>query len=77
MVKWTIDLCNDFPSPSLEELRRDKCHGPIGFEYAYIKLQEKQCIPGSYLIRQCEDIYDVYYIDIVIKSYVLFLNLFC
>lgn len=71
MVKWTVDLCRDLPSPALEALRSLKCHGPIGGEYSYIKLEEKQCIPGSYIIRQCEKTYDDYFIDIITKSYVI------
>lgn len=70
MVKWTVDLCGDLPSPSLDALRSLKCHGPIGGEYAYIKLEQKQCIPGSYIIRQCEKTYEQYFIDIITKSWV-------
>lgn len=64
-VKWTIDLCRELRSPQLETLRTLKCHGPIGGAYSYHKLRERECIPGSYIIRQCEKVYDNYYIDIV------------
>lgn len=67
MVKWTVDLCRDLRSPTLQTLRELKCHGPIGYEYAYTKLLYQQCAPGSYIIRQCEKIYENYYIDIVVK----------
>lgn len=69
MIKWTVDLCRDFSSPTLRVLRDLKCHGPIGGEYAYVKLQERQCLVGSYIIRQCEKLYDHYYIDIIVKTY--------
>lgn len=67
MVKWTVDLCRDLCSPTLQTLRELKCHGPIGYEYAYTKLLERQCSPGSFIIRQCEKIFDNYYIDIVVR----------
>lgn len=68
MVKWTVDLCRQLCSPTLHMLRELKCHGPIGGEYAYLKLQERQCSPGAYIVRQCEKIYENYYIDIIVKS---------
>ncbi|XP_037047669.1 tyrosine-protein kinase hopscotch isoform X3 [Bradysia coprophila] len=68
MATWTIDLCQSFKSPLLQELRELKCHGPIGGEFSYFKLQEKQSLAGSYIIRQCEKMYGVYYIDIITKS---------
>lgn len=67
MVKWTVDLCRELFSPTLLTLRELKCHGPIGGEYAYTKLQNRQCAAGSYIIRQCEKIYENYYIDIIVK----------
>jgi len=30
MVKWTFNLCNDVPTPSLQKLYALKCHGPVG-----------------------------------------------
>lgn len=68
MVKWTVNLCSDFKSPQLASLMADKCHGPIGGQFAYVKLQEKQSIPGSYIVRQCERSYGTYYIDIITKG---------
>lgn len=68
MATWTIDLCQSFKSPLLQELRDLKCHGPIGGEFSYFKLQDKQSLPGAYIIRQCEKTYGVYYIDIITKS---------
>lgn len=65
MVAWTVNLCNDLKSQSLEVLLSNKCHGPIGGEFSYQKLKEKQNIIGSYILRQCEQNYDTYYIDIV------------
>lgn len=67
MVKWTVDLCRDLCSPTLQTLRELKCHGPIGYEYSYAKLQSRQCPPGSFIIRQCEKIFDNFYIDIVVR----------
>lgn len=67
MVKWTVDLCRELSSPTLRDLRELKVHGPIGGEYSYVKLQERQCVVGSYIIRQCEKHYETYYIDIIVK----------
>lgn len=68
MVKWIIDLCRTYPSPSLHTLLTLKCHGPIGGEFSYLKLQEKHNITGSYIIRQCEKVYETYYIDIIASN---------
>lgn len=65
-VKWTIDLL--LMSLQLGTLRTLEFHVPIGGEYVYHKLQEGQCIPDSYIIRQCEKVYDNYYIDIITKE---------
>lgn len=65
MCKWTMSLCRELHSISLTELEINRCHGPIGGEYAYRKLKQ-QCV-GSYILRQCEKIYENYYIDIMVK----------
>lgn len=65
MVAWTVNLCMEFRSHSLEELLSNKCHGPVGGEFSYQKLKEKQNVTGSYILRQCEQKYDTYYIDII------------
>lgn len=65
MVKWTIDICSSLPTPSLKELQEINCHGSIGGAFSYMKLQEKQCVPGAYIIRQCEKDYGNFYIDII------------
>lgn len=67
MVKWTMDLCPMLPSLNLGTLNMLKCHGPIGGEYSYMKMKDRGCVPGSYIIRQCSKEYDVYFIDIVVK----------
>ena len=63
-VKWMLDLCLEYSTPSLQDLKHFKCHGPIGGEFSYAKIREKNNTPGSYIIRQCEKEYDTYYIDI-------------
>lgn len=68
MCKWTVNLCADFKSPQLERLLTEKCHGPIGGQAAYGKLQERSSIAGSYIVRQCEHNYDTFYIDIITKG---------
>jgi Janus kinase 2 len=69
MVKWNVDLCRTFPSPSLAKLKLIKCHGPIGGEFSYKKIEEKSNNSlGAFIVRQCEREYDTYYIDIVTKG---------
>jgi Janus kinase 2 len=69
MVKWNIDLCRNFQSPTLAKLRSVKCHGPIGGEFSYKKIEEKSNNSlGAFIVRQCEREYDTYYIDIVTKG---------
>uniref|UniRef100_A0A1B0DHM0 Protein kinase domain-containing protein n=1 Tax=Phlebotomus papatasi TaxID=29031 RepID=A0A1B0DHM0_PHLPP len=68
MVKWSINLCGNLPSPSLGRLEYMRCHGPIGKEYAYKKIQVNSNESGSFLARVCEECYDVYYIDIAFRK---------
>jgi len=69
MVKWTFNLCNDVPTPSLQKLYALKCHGPVGGEFSYAKLEEKRnSAPGCFIMRQCETKYDVYYLDVCTKE---------
>lgn len=65
LAKWTVNLCQELSSPSLNALEKNRCHGPIGGEYAYRKLQQQRV--GSYILRQCEKIHENYYIDIIVK----------
>ncbi|XP_014602066.1 PREDICTED: tyrosine-protein kinase hopscotch isoform X2 [Polistes canadensis] len=63
-IKWTFNLCRDVTTPSLERLHKLKCHGPVGKEFAYGKIEEKRANrPGSYIIRESETEYNVYYFD--------------
>ncbi|XP_034487752.1 tyrosine-protein kinase hopscotch [Drosophila innubila] len=63
-VKWMQDLCPSYKTPSLEELDRLYCHGPIGGGYSFMKLHENGDKCGSYIVRQCDREYNAYYIDI-------------
>lgn len=65
MCKWTMSLCRELCSHALTELEMNRCHGPIGGEYAYRKLQQQNV--GTYILRQCEKIHENYYIDIIVK----------
>ncbi|XP_004518856.1 tyrosine-protein kinase hopscotch [Ceratitis capitata] len=62
--KWSKDICNDFPTPSLKFLRETKCHGPIGGAYSFDKLRKMSEKRPTCIIRQCEKEYDVYFVDI-------------
>lgn len=68
MVKWNMDLCSQLASPSLKFLTDRKIHGPIGGDYSYNKIEEKGSSVGSFIIRQCEKVFDRYYIDIRTKA---------
>ncbi|XP_076665720.1 tyrosine-protein kinase hopscotch isoform X1 [Andrena cerasifolii] len=72
-VKWTFNLCGEIVTPTLKRLHKLKCHGPVGQEFAYAKLQQKRANkPGSYLIRESETEYNVYYLDACNKDGKLF-----
>ncbi|XP_044747142.1 tyrosine-protein kinase hopscotch [Coccinella septempunctata] len=67
--KWTFNICKDAPTPSLQKLYMMKCHGPVGGEFSYAKLEEKRSNrPGSFIIRESETKYNQYFIDICIKN---------
>lgn len=68
MVKWNMDLCSHLASPSLKFLTDRKIHGPIGGAYSYNKIEEKNSSIGSFIVRQCERVFDTFYIDIVTKE---------
>lgn len=68
MVKWSMDLCPKLVSPWLKYLNEHKLHGPIGGAFSYIKIEEKNSSVGSLIIRQCERVFDTFYIDIVTKE---------
>ncbi|XP_028032400.1 tyrosine-protein kinase hopscotch isoform X1 [Bombyx mandarina] len=68
-VKWTFNLSKDDETPSLKELQRIKCHGPVGGAFSYRKLEEKRGKKhGCYILRQCQDEYNVYYLDVCTKT---------
>ncbi|XP_015116546.1 tyrosine-protein kinase hopscotch [Diachasma alloeum] len=63
-VKWTFNLCRDVVTPSLERLLKLKCHGPVGGEFSYAKLEEKRSNrAGTFILRESETKYNVYYLD--------------
>lgn len=59
-------------TPSLKFLTDLKIHGPIGGKYSYSKIDskitEKASSVGTFIIRQCEKVFGIYYIDIVTKA---------
>lgn len=67
-VNWTTDLCEQYKIPSLATLKDSKCHGPIGGVFSFKKLESKGNLPGQFILRQCEDHFDTYYVDIVRKA---------
>ncbi|CAH4030590.1 tyrosine-protein kinase hopscotch [Pieris brassicae] len=69
MVKWTFNLSKDDETPSLKELHRIKCHGPVGGAFSYRKLEEKRSKKyGCFILRQCQDDYNIYYLDVCTKN---------
>ncbi|OXU22374.1 hypothetical protein TSAR_007732, partial [Trichomalopsis sarcophagae] len=63
-IKWTFNLCGDAVTPSLERLHRLKCHGPVGGEFSYSKLEDKRANrAGTFILRESESKYDAYYLD--------------
>ncbi|XP_014205005.1 tyrosine-protein kinase hopscotch [Copidosoma floridanum] len=63
-ARWTYNLCGDAVTPSLERLHRLKCHGPVGGEFSYAKLDnERSNRPGTFILRESETKYNAYYLD--------------
>ncbi|KAJ8678849.1 hypothetical protein QAD02_014636 [Eretmocerus hayati] len=68
-IKWTFNLCGDAVTPSLERLHRLKCHGPVGGEFSYSKLEEKRNNrPGTFILRESETKYNTFYLDVCGKD---------
>ncbi|XP_030380695.1 tyrosine-protein kinase hopscotch [Scaptodrosophila lebanonensis] len=63
-VRWMQNTCPTYTTPSLEELLRLNCHGPIGASYSFMKLHDRGNKCGSFIVRQCDLDYSTYYIDI-------------
>ncbi|XP_043204209.1 tyrosine-protein kinase hopscotch-like [Amphibalanus amphitrite] len=65
MEKWTFCLSKDLQLPSQLRLKQRRCHGPVGQEFAHQKLREKRNNePGTYLLRQHSEEYDVILVDV-------------
>ncbi|KAL5292631.1 JAK2.2 family protein [Megaselia abdita] len=67
-VKWMQDICYTYKTPTLDHLKRINCHGPIGADYSYARIKEKYNKSGSYILRQCENEYESYRLDIICKG---------
>lgn len=64
MKSWTVDLCETMSSPLLAHLEELACHGPVGREFSYCKL-DSSGRRGAWLLRLCNqelcyhiDVYD-------------------
>ncbi|KAK7084395.1 Tyrosine-protein kinase jak2, partial [Halocaridina rubra] len=69
IATWTFDLCRELPTPSLDYLRANKCHGPIGRVYAAKKLKEKGGgAIGVALLREASDKYSSYKLDVTVEN---------
>ncbi|CAG9828556.1 unnamed protein product [Diabrotica balteata] len=67
--KWTFNICKEVYTPSLQKLHFMKCHGPVGGEFSYAKLEEKRGNrAGCFIVRESESKYNDYYIDVCIKD---------
>jgi hypothetical protein len=66
--KWSFNICKDISSPSLAKLRKIKCHGPVGNQFAYNKLKEKgNNDSGTYILRESMSKYNEFKLDLLIK----------
>ncbi|XP_030744957.1 tyrosine-protein kinase JAK2 isoform X2 [Sitophilus oryzae] len=67
--KWTFNVCREVSTPSLKKLHVMKCHGPVGGEFSYAKLESKRSNRvGCFIIRESETNYNIYYIDVCMKD---------
>lgn len=68
-VKWIFNICKDILTPSLQRLHGMRCHGPVGGEFSYAKLEAKRANKfGCFIIRESEVKYNMYYIDLCVKD---------
>ncbi|XP_053614576.1 tyrosine-protein kinase hopscotch [Plodia interpunctella] len=69
MLKWIFNLSKDDETPSLRELYKLKCHGPVKGVFSYGKLEVKRGKKhGSFILRQSQDEYNVFYVDVCNKN---------
>ncbi|XP_050296167.1 tyrosine-protein kinase hopscotch-like isoform X2 [Anthonomus grandis grandis] len=67
--RWTFNLCKELETKSLRQLLEMKCHGPVGGEFSYAKLEAKTNNRlGCFIIRESETSYTTYYIDACVKD---------
>lgn len=67
--KWCFNICKEIISPSLLNLKSMKCHGPVGREFAFHKLEEKsKGNPGTYILRESMTNFDEYKLDVIIRK---------
>nr|CAI5847138.1 unnamed protein product [Callosobruchus analis] len=67
--KWIFNICREVYTPSLKKLYAMKCHGPVGGQFSYAKLESKRSNkPGCFIIRESESKYNHYYIDVCMKD---------
>ncbi|XP_023023371.1 tyrosine-protein kinase hopscotch isoform X3 [Leptinotarsa decemlineata] len=67
--KWTFNICKEVYTPSLQKLHSMKCHGPVGGEFSYAKLESKRANrSGCFILRESESRYNDYYIDVCMKD---------
>ncbi|XP_066255438.1 tyrosine-protein kinase hopscotch-like isoform X2 [Euwallacea similis] len=67
--KWTFSLCQNLITPSMKKLHSMRCHGPVGGEFSYTKLETKaNNQAGCYIIRESETSFSSYYIDVCVKD---------
>lgn len=67
--KWTFNICKETPAPSLQRLYNMRCHGPVGGEFSYAKLEEKcDNKAGCFILRESESKYNTFFIDVCTKN---------
>ncbi|XP_066257100.1 tyrosine-protein kinase hopscotch-like [Euwallacea similis] len=67
--KWTFALCQSLITPAMKRLHSMRCHGPVGGEFSYAKLEVKtNNQAGCYIIRESETSFNSYYIDVCVKD---------
>ncbi|KAF2351545.1 Serine-threonine/tyrosine-protein kinase catalytic domain [Trinorchestia longiramus] len=67
--RWTFDLCKEVPAPSLAQLKKNKCHGPVGWQFAHSKLQSRcRGESGVGLLRQSSRHHHRYKLDVFVDK---------
>lgn len=68
-INWFFNISQLTIPPSFEFRRTNRCHGPVGTEFAVKKLQDKgHDKMGTYIVRESSTAFDVFELDVILED---------